>query len=131
MPLWLWPAYTRSLLLRVQIIRIELRRLRALGALTAAKASGDPAPFLKSAAREARSLDAERIPGASAHARLIRAQAAAATGDLRAPGRCSRLRSVITQLWACRSSPSPPVAASVGCSAATMGARWSPRPTAG
>ena len=38
----LWPAYTRSLLLRVQIIRIELRRLRALGALTAAKASGDP-----------------------------------------------------------------------------------------
>ena len=77
----LWPAYTGSLLLRIQVIRIELRRLRALAALTTANASDNPGPFLKSAAREARRLDAECIPEASAHARLIRGQGMATIGD--------------------------------------------------
>jgi hypothetical protein len=79
----LWPAYARSLLLRLQVIRIELRRLRAMSALAAAAAAHGRGPFLREAAREARRLDRERAPGGRAHASLIRAQVAALTGDPR------------------------------------------------
>jgi hypothetical protein len=77
----LWPTYVRSMLLRLQVIRIELLRLRASGALAAARVSADPGPFCREAAADARRLDREGIPGADAHARLIRAGLAALSGD--------------------------------------------------
>lgn len=73
-------SYARSLLLRIQIIRIELERFRARGALAAATARGGgrSAPFLREAERAARRLESERVPLATAHALSIRAQVAAA-----------------------------------------------------
>ena len=46
-----------------------------------AEVSADPGPFCNEAAGDARRLDRERIPGADAHARLIRARIAALSGD--------------------------------------------------
>src|SRR5262249_7040988 len=80
--LWsLRSTYARSLLPRVQVIRIELRRLRALGALMSAKTSYNPAPLFQRLLQEARRLNRERVPGAAAHASLIRGLAAVATGE--------------------------------------------------
>jgi hypothetical protein len=80
--LQLWPTYARSLLLRLQVIRIELRRLLALGALTIAARSRDRTPCVRRAASEASRLEREGIHGAAAHAQLIRAQIAAHNGDV-------------------------------------------------
>jgi hypothetical protein len=75
------PTYTRSLLLRVQVIRIEMLRLRALAALAAAATAADPQPLWRAAEQDARRLDRERVPAASVHARLIRAEVAAVRHD--------------------------------------------------
>jgi hypothetical protein len=75
------PTYTRSLLLRVQVIRIEMLRLRALAAMAAAATAADPQPLWRAAEQDARRLDRERVPAASVHARLIRAEVAAVRHD--------------------------------------------------
>jgi len=74
------PTYARSLLLRVQTIRIELYRFRARGALAASRVVDDPGRLVQEAARTARSLERENFPVAAAHALSIRAQIAASRG---------------------------------------------------
>jgi serine/threonine protein kinase len=66
-----WPALARSLLLRVQFVRVSMTSLRARAALAAGATSRDPAPLLRCAGRDARRLARERVPWAVAHARLI------------------------------------------------------------
>jgi hypothetical protein len=74
-------AYRRSMLLRVQLLRIEFFELRGRGALAAALTADRPGPLLRSAARDAKRLDREGEPWARAHAELLRAGIAAARGD--------------------------------------------------
>ena len=75
-----WPALARSLLLRVQFVRISMWNLRARAALTAAATADDPTLLLRSAARDARRLAREGVPWSVAHARLIQGLLAAAHG---------------------------------------------------
>jgi hypothetical protein len=82
-----WPLYKRSMQCRVQLIRIELRELRARCAIAMAADSTDPETLLRSAERNARGLDRERTPWASAYAQFIRAGVAVRRGDdLKAEG---------------------------------------------
>jgi tRNA A-37 threonylcarbamoyl transferase component Bud32 len=76
-----WPRLARSLFMRFQIVRILVRELRARCALAAAVQSPEPEPLLREADRDAGRLERERRPWAMAHARLLRAGAAAARGD--------------------------------------------------
>jgi serine/threonine protein kinase len=73
-------TYARSLLLRVQTIRIELERFRARGAIAASCVVHDSGRLLREAEKAALSLDRERVPVATAHALSIRAQIAATAG---------------------------------------------------
>jgi hypothetical protein len=66
------PSYDRSLLPRVQMLRIEQLELRARCAIAAAYGMRDPEPLWKSAERDAAKLERERMPAATAHACLIR-----------------------------------------------------------
>ena len=75
-----WPALARSLLLRVQFIRVSMWNLRARAALAAAATADDPTLLLRSAARDARRLAREGVPWSVAHARLIQGLLAAARG---------------------------------------------------
>jgi len=74
------PTYARSLLLRVQTIRIELYRFRARGALAASRVADYPGRLVQEAVRTVRSLEREDFPAAAAHALSIRAQIAASRG---------------------------------------------------
>ncbi len=79
-----WRALARSLLLRLQLPRIEMVHLRARAALAAAQAEATSSarPALQAAAaRDARRLEKERRPWADPLARLVRAALAAARGD--------------------------------------------------
>ena len=76
-----WPSYSRSLLLHVQHVRIDMYQMRARIALSAASSSPSPRRFLLSAEADARRLESERVPWADAHARSIRALVAAFRGD--------------------------------------------------
>jgi serine/threonine protein kinase/tetratricopeptide (TPR) repeat protein len=75
-----WPALESSMLLRVQLIRVEASYLRACCALAARRAGG-PERLIEIAERDARSM--EREPALWAHplADAIRAGVAAARGD--------------------------------------------------
>jgi hypothetical protein len=66
---------------RVQIVRADVRRLRAECALAVASRAAARGPWLRSAARDARRLEREGMPWTLAHARLIRAGIAAARGE--------------------------------------------------
>ena len=74
------PAYARSLLLRVQTIRVELYRFRARSAMAASRMADEPDRLVQKAESIARRLAHERFPAATAHALSIRAQIAAARG---------------------------------------------------
>ncbi len=75
-----WPAVDRSLLLRMQICRVNLTQLRGAAAVAAAR--GDPrSPHLATAERQARALAAEGMPYAEAMASAIRAGIVSARGD--------------------------------------------------
>ena len=81
-----WPALRRSLLLRVQFIRISMFFLRARAALAAAVAVSSSRPaearsLLAVANRAARRLDREQMPCPTAYARLIHGALAAIGGD--------------------------------------------------
>src|SRR5262249_56040263 len=80
-----WPDLKRSLLMRVQLIRIGMHHLRARCALAKAVAVGPPhsQPYLVSAERDARRLERERMPWGAALAHLIRAGVATGRGDRR------------------------------------------------
>ena len=76
-----WPEYTRSLLFRVQLIRIQLLEMRARTAVAAAERSQQPEPLLVMAERDAQSLEREGQAWAIAHAHYVRAAIAACRED--------------------------------------------------
>ncbi len=78
---WNWPALSRSLLLRVQFIKVAMWQLRARCALAAAEGSIEPEPLLHTAAADARRLESEATPWSLASARLVRAALAWNRGD--------------------------------------------------
>jgi eukaryotic-like serine/threonine-protein kinase len=77
----IWPAYTRSMLLRIKMIRIDLLELRGRTALAMAEKAIDPSPFLRQAKADALSLEREGQTWALAHAHYLRAGTAACEGD--------------------------------------------------
>jgi len=75
-----WRGLEKSTLLRVQMIRIEMRFLRARCAL-AAPVNGNQEELLHAADVAARSIERERMAWGDPHARLIRATVVARRGD--------------------------------------------------
>jgi len=76
-----WRALARSMVLRVQLIRLEAFHLRARCALAAAAIARDPAPLLRSAVRDARRIAREHRPWADPLAHLVLAAVHAAQGQ--------------------------------------------------
>jgi tetratricopeptide (TPR) repeat protein len=72
--------YRRSMLFRVQKIRVDTLQIRARCALATALVSADPEPLLRAAERDAVALERERMHWSVAQARLIRAGIASARG---------------------------------------------------
>jgi hypothetical protein len=87
-----WPSLARSMLLRVQFIRVAMLSLRARCALAASIERGAErsAPLLRVAARDARRLAREATPWSLAASHVITAGLASARGDLAKS--CARLR---------------------------------------
>jgi hypothetical protein len=79
-----WPALARSLLLRVQILRVEATHLRARCALAMAVGAKDPGPWRGKAEGYARDIERERTPWTDPLAGLLRAAVADGRGDTRA-----------------------------------------------
>jgi hypothetical protein len=73
----IWPEYSRSMLLRIQMIRISMLDLRARVALSIAEKINDNAMYLRQAKRDARLLKREGQGWAVAHAHYVRAGLAA------------------------------------------------------
>jgi hypothetical protein len=80
-----WPHLQRSLLMRVQLIRIGMRHLRARCAVAKAVAvgigTGKARALLDTALRDARRVERESMPWGNALAQLIHAAVAAGRGD--------------------------------------------------
>ena len=72
-----WPEYTRSLLLKIQMVRIDTHELRARTALAMAEKALEPQIYLRQARDDAARLLRERQKWAIAHAHYIRAGIAA------------------------------------------------------
>jgi hypothetical protein len=72
-----WPEYSRSLLFRTQLVRIQMLELRARTVVAMAERSDQPASLLRQAGRDADHLERERQPWAVAHAHYVRAAIAA------------------------------------------------------
>jgi tetratricopeptide (TPR) repeat protein len=75
-----WPALKRSLVLRIQIVRIEAFYLRARAALAAAIAGEDEARCLRVADRMTRSIANEKMRWSEPIASLLRAGSASVRG---------------------------------------------------
>jgi hypothetical protein len=100
-----WPLYGRSLLNRVQEVRIDITQSRGRSALAAAAVADDPGPLLKSALADARRLERDKMPWSMALAKLIVAGVTAIAGDTnRAAAQlktaANHLRDVDMQLFA-------------------------------
>jgi serine/threonine protein kinase len=76
-----WPGMAGSMLLHVECVRIFLVHLRARCALAAAAGAKDSAPLLRSAAKDARSLEKEKPPWSRSMPQLLRAALAFQSGD--------------------------------------------------
>ncbi len=76
-----WPEYSRSMLFRIQLIRIQMLEQRARTAVAMAEKSTQPRPFLIQAGRDAQRLEREGQGWAVAHAHFIRAAIAACEED--------------------------------------------------
>ena len=76
-----WPLYSRSMLLRVQLIRFHLLELRARTAVALAERVNQSAVYLRQAASDARQLEAEGQKCALAHAQYVRAGISACGED--------------------------------------------------
>jgi hypothetical protein len=94
-----WPTLARSLLLRVQFIRVAMLGLRGRCALAAAGQGGVPASVVSLAASAAARLERERLPWADAQAALLRAGVAARRG--RRSEAIARLRDAAARFQAC------------------------------
>ncbi len=92
-----WPTLARSMLLRVQFIRVAMLGLRARCALAAVC---DQASLLQSAERDATRLSREKLPWADAQSLLIRAASAFLRG--RDHEAVERLRQASAQFRDCR-----------------------------
>jgi serine/threonine protein kinase/tetratricopeptide (TPR) repeat protein len=88
-----WPALSRSLLLRAQLVRIFDTHLRARSALAMAATTRDGGRFLKVARGDARRLEREQTLWSDALAHLTRSGIAVFEGD--EAGCVSRLRKAI------------------------------------
>jgi serine/threonine protein kinase len=77
----IWPDYSRSMLLRIGLIRIHMLDLRGRAALAMAERTLDPAVYLKQAKEDARSLEREGQTWALAHAHYLKAGIAANEED--------------------------------------------------
>ena len=75
------PALEASLLLRIQLVRIDVLHFSGRCAVAAAAVADNPRALLRAAEGYARRLDRQRAAWASAMALLIRAGAAAVRGD--------------------------------------------------
>jgi hypothetical protein len=75
------PALEASLLLRIQLVRIDVLHFSGRCAVAAAAVAADPRPLLAAAEGYARRLDRQRVAWASAWSLLIRAGAASVRGD--------------------------------------------------
>jgi eukaryotic-like serine/threonine-protein kinase len=75
------PALERSLLLRVQFVRIDILHSSGRCAVAAAAVADDPRAMLRAAEGYARELDRQRVPWATAHAFSTRAGASMVRGD--------------------------------------------------
>jgi hypothetical protein len=82
-----WALLRRSLLLRVQIIRIFSVHLRARAALAAARRSSEPWTLLALARRDAKRLLREKLPMVDGLAHLVEAGVVRAQGDVEATRR--------------------------------------------
>ena len=76
-----WSAVERSLFMRVQVIRVEALHLRGRAALMASAAGPEGAALRRKALEDARRLEKEGVPWATAFATLLRAGVAAKEGD--------------------------------------------------
>jgi len=77
----IWPEYSRSMLMRIQMIRIQMLELRARSALAVAEHGKDTDFMLQSAEQDARRLKREGQPWSVAHAHYVRAAIAACRED--------------------------------------------------
>ena len=78
----IWPEYSQSMLLRIQMIRIKMLELRARIALAMAEKVNDNEIYLRQAKSDARRLEREGQKWALAHAHYIRAGIAACKEDV-------------------------------------------------
>ncbi|HEY3354048.1 MAG TPA: hypothetical protein VGQ83_12420, partial [Polyangia bacterium] len=76
-----WPALRRSLLMRVQAVRVEALLFRARAALAAARDPGAAPALLRAATRDARRVRRERTRWTAPLADLVEAGVAACAGD--------------------------------------------------
>src|SRR5262249_53834669 len=76
-----WKELSRSMLLRVQNVRVEAQHLRARSAIAAAKVRDRNPQLLREAERGAGRIEKERMPWATATALLVHAGVAAVRED--------------------------------------------------
>jgi len=80
-----WPLQQRSMMARIQMVRVLSFWSRARAALARAASLPDGAggrrPFLVEALRDAKAIEGEGTDYATAHGRLLRAGVCAASGD--------------------------------------------------
>jgi eukaryotic-like serine/threonine-protein kinase len=77
----IWPEYSRSMLLRIQMVRINLLELRARTAVAMAEKDTERANCIQQAKQDAQALEKEGQPWALAHACYVRAAIAGCEED--------------------------------------------------
>jgi serine/threonine protein kinase len=77
----IWPKYSGSMLLRIQLVRINLLELRARTAVAMAERAAERAIYMQQAKQDAQALEKEGQPWALAHACYVRAAIAACDED--------------------------------------------------
>jgi eukaryotic-like serine/threonine-protein kinase len=94
-----WPLYARSLLLRVQMIRVQMHELRARCAVAVAAVSEEPRRLLRQAEHDVNQLEHEQRPWALAYARCL--QAAIAVQRRQHDKARERLQEAVDRFAAC------------------------------
>src|SRR5262249_29986143 len=78
----IWPRYVESMLLKIQMVRINMLELRARVALSIAEKVNDKEIYLRQAKSDARRLAREGPQWAGAHAHYVKAGIAACIEDV-------------------------------------------------